>query len=141
MLDQVFKTIFARFRRELGDSHLEFVWRRATGVVSGMVVLPLAAVAIIVIAVVSGLTKTGSPASRMHLGELIGIVEVVGALVLLRVHFRKFLVFPPKLPEVESSADARRVLWFRVFSVAIFVLVCLMGLVLRKAGFQFIQGI
>lgn len=141
MLDLVFRIIFARFRRELGDSHLEFAWRRATATVSGMLVLPVAAIAISLTVALYAVTQAGSPTYRMHVGELLGVIGVVGTFLSLHVHFKKFLTLPPELPEVESLADKRRVLWFRVLSIGTFIVVCLIGFALRKAGFAFMQGI
>lgn len=141
MIDRVFQTIFARFRRELGDSHMEFAWRRAASTVSGMLVLPVAAIAIVLIIVLYAFTHAGSPSYRTHVGELFGVAGVVGTFAFLHIHFKKFLVLPPMLPEMESPADRSRVLWFRVLSIGVFVVVCLIGLVLRMTGFAFMDGI
>jgi hypothetical protein len=140
-IDRIFEIIFARFRRQLGEAHLDFAWRRASSAVSGLLVLPIAAAMLLLTIIVYGVTRAGTAAQRTHVGELFAAITVLLVFALLKVRLKKYLSHPPPLPEAESADDRRYVFWFHTSVVAIFVLVCLVVFVLHASGVRFIQGI
>src|ERR1700691_4277094 len=50
MLDKVFQILFARTRRQMGDSNLEWAWRSASNKVAGYLALPFRAGAVVLAA-------------------------------------------------------------------------------------------
>lgn len=141
ILDRVFELIFARFRRNLGDKQIEFAWRRATNTVSGFLVLPIAAAMLVMVTGVYALTGYGTPVDHGRYRQISGVVVVLLTFVFLNRRFKKYLYSPPMLTQRESREERLYVFWFRAVAVAIFVLVCVIGFALRKAGVHFIQGI
>jgi putative Mn2+ efflux pump MntP len=141
ILDRVFELIFARFRRNLGDNQLEFAWRRAANAVSGFLVLPIAAAMLVLVTAVYALTGYGTPVDHRRYGQIAGVVVILLTFMMLHRRFKKYLFSPPVLTRAESREERLYVFWFRAVAIAIFILVCVIGFSLRKAGVHFIQGI
>jgi len=141
LIDRIFEILFARFRRQLGESRLDFAWRRAINAVAGLLVLPIVAETLLLTIIVYGLTGAGTAAQRTHTSGLFAVVTGLFIFASLMIRLRKFLSHPPRFPEAESADDRRYVFWFHVSAVAMFVFTCLLGFVLHAAGVRFIQGI
>ena len=141
MLDKVFQIVFARFRRRLGDSRVEFAWRRASTTVSGYLVLPIAAVAAILVAIGYAATGAGTHAEHGRTGQFLAMGTTVLVAVLLDRRFRRFLLVIPLLTPEESREDARCLFRFRVATIGIFVLACAAIFALHRLGVGFFHGL
>jgi hypothetical protein len=140
-LDTLFQILYAQNRRKYGDVQISFAWRRAKNEVLGYLILPLAAVAMVAIAVAYEITRAGSPAEHNREGLFASVIVIPLFAVLLDRRFRPFLKSPPAIGRSELPAEVRYLLWWRVISVGVFLLVCTTGFVLRRLGFDFMQGI
>lgn len=140
MLDKVFLVIFARNRRKKGDSNLESAWYLASYKMSAYIGWPVAAATLVLAAATYALTRAGSPSAHKHLGELMAAAVWLMAAYLLDRRFRKYLSNPPTLTSQESPHEWRLVVGFRAASLGFFALTCLVGFLLHRAGFHFIQG-
>jgi ABC-type uncharacterized transport system permease subunit len=139
-LDRVFLVVFARCRRKKGGSNLESAWYSANYQVSAYVSWPVAAAALVLVALVFSLFRTGSPVDHKRTGQIIAVVAWLIAAVLLDRRFRKYLYQPPALTHEESSADKQLVFRFRAVSFGVFALVCLVGYLLHRYGVRLLQG-
>lgn len=139
-LDKVFLVVFARCRRGSGDANLVSAWSRAAYKVSGYILWPMAAAAVVFILIAYALMKTGSPSEHKSLVQVATVVAWLTATFLLNRRFRKYLSNPPALTSEESRAERQLVFRFRAVSIAVFVLTCLVGLILHRAGVQFMGG-
>lgn len=140
MLDRVFLIVFARYRRQIGDSNIASAWQRACYKVAGYISWPLAVTTLVSVVVAYALIRTGSPADHKRFGQIAAVVVWLVVVVLLNRRFRKYLSDPPALASEESRTEKQLVLRFRVLSFGVFALTCLIGFVLHRAGFRFIQG-
>jgi hypothetical protein len=141
ILDKVFEILFARMRRKTGDSNLERAWRSASNRVAGYLALPFGACAVLLVVLIYALSGESTRIERRHWAQFIAAMAGVLVIVLLNRRFRKYFSIPPALPVAESPADRRLVFWFRTLSFGSFALTCLVGLLLRYAGFRFLQGL
>ena len=141
VLDRVFEIMFARFRRRYGEAQLRFAWGQAASATSGFLVLPIAAAVIVGTALSYGFVRLGTPDQHTHFGSLLGVLAMLSTFVLLRIRFKKYLVFPPTLSDIESPSDRKYIFWFRASTVTIFIVVCLAGYLLRRNGVSFMQGL
>ena len=137
-LDRVFLVVFARYRRKKGSSNLESAWFNASYRVSAYISWPIAAAALILVALVYALFGTGAPASHRHTAQVIGVISWLLAGFLLDRKFRKFLYEPPALTQEESASDKQLVFRFRAIAFGVFVVTCLVGYLLHHA--QLLQG-
>jgi hypothetical protein len=140
MFDRVFQIIFARFRRQYGDSNLEFAWRRATTTVSGYLVLPIAGAVIVVVMLIYALTGAGTIAQHLEYGQVVGVILWLCSFALLRRRLKRFLSRPRVLIQEEALSDARYVFWFRIGTAALFALACVVGSILHGAGRHLLRG-
>jgi hypothetical protein len=141
ILERVFQILFARMRRKMGDPNLEAAWRSASNKVAGYLVLPLSAGTAVINVVVYAISGRGTRIEHRHWAQFVGVTAAVLIIVLLNRRFRKYLLIPPALPVAESHADARLIFWFRTISFGSVALTCLIGLLLHRAGFSFLQGL
>jgi hypothetical protein len=72
-------------------------------------------------------------------GQIIAGVTGIAIIFALQRRFREYLLVTPALPSLEAPADSQLVFWFRLVSLGIFLLTCLAGFLLHRAGF--LQGI
>jgi hypothetical protein len=135
VLDSIFSVIFARYRRQNEALGLESAWRRASNKVTVYLAWPIAAVVLMVLVAVNSLTRAGSHIEHKRWGQI--AAGIVGATIayLLNRRFRKFLLTPPPISSQESISETQLVSRFRAIAFGIFVLVCSIGALLRKAGF------
>ena len=136
LFDQLFVVLFARYRRK--DSNLESAWRRAANRVTGYFVFPVAAATLVLIAFIYSFMRTGTPIEHKRTGEIVAGVAGVVIFYMLRRRFRQYLFVPPKLPSLEARTDTQLVWWFRLISAGIFILTCVTGFLLHRAGY--LQG-
>jgi FtsH-binding integral membrane protein len=141
MLDKVFEILFARMRRKTGDSNLERAWRSASNRVVGYLAFPFGAAAVVLVVVIYAVSGEGTRIAHRHWGQVIAWIAGLLLFLLLNRRFRRYLSTPPILPVAESHADTRLIFWFRAISFGSFVLTCLIGLLLHRAGFRFLQGL
>jgi hypothetical protein len=141
VLDATFEVVFARFRRKLGDSNLQLAWRRASNTVSGYLVLPIAALVTVAVAVVHAVTGGGTHIDHRFSSQIIAIVMVLVTAILLDRRFRKFLDPVPVLVAHESAEDGRRLLWFRISTVGLFLAICAIGFSMHLAGSKLLGGL
>jgi predicted outer membrane lipoprotein len=139
-IDKFFQVIFARFRRQVGDSNLDAAWLRARNKVAWYLGIPLGCGAGIVVALFYSVSKVGTHIEHRRAGQLIAVAACVASILLLNQRFRKYLSNPPSVPSEESRADARLVFWFRLAVIGIFVVTCLTGILLHEAGVSFLEG-
>jgi hypothetical protein len=137
LLDQIFLVLFARYRRK--DSNLESAWRRAANRVSRYLALPVAAATLVLIAMIYSFLRTGTPIEHKRMGQIFAGVAGLLTLHMLNRRFRQYLSFPPTLPSSEARTDTQLVFWFRIISVGIFILTCLVGFLFHRAGY--LQGL
>lgn len=134
ILDKVFQLIFARFRRKYGDSQIEFAWRRASYRMTIYTCLTVCACVAIFMVGGYSLLKIGTPAEhRRWSGIAAGIIGLITS-VLLDRRFKKYLISPPPLSAIETNEEARYIFNFIAASFGIFVLTCLAGYLLHRAG-------
>ena len=139
-LDKVFLVVFARCRRKLGNSNVESAWRRASNRVSAYIAWPVVASVAFLAVLVYSFTQTGSPIAHKRTVQIVAVIAGILASLLLDRRFRKYLSNPPPLASEESHSERRLVFRFHAISIAVFVLTCLVGFLLHRAGFHFIQG-
>jgi cytochrome b561 len=139
-LDKVFLVVFARCRRKLGNSNVESAWRRASNGVSAYVAWPVVAGVIVLAVLVYSFMQTGSHVTHKRTVQIVGVIAGILTALLLDRRFRKYLSNPPPLASEESRSERRLVFRFRAISIAVFILTCLIGFLLHRAGFHFIQG-
>lgn len=134
ILDRVFEVVLARFRRQMGDAHLEAAWRRASLRVSAWVGWPMAATLVMLTALFYAVAAVGSPPEHKRGAQL--IAGALGVVIAMRLEgrFRKYLADPPKLSAEESSSEARLVFWFRAVCYSVFGGICLIGFLLHESG-------
>lgn len=137
-LDRVFLVVFARWRRKKGSSNLESAWFNASYRVSTYISWPIAAAALILVALAYTLFRTGSPAAHKHIVQIIGVIAWLLVGFLLDRRFKKFLYDPPALTHDESTSDKQLVLRFRAISLGVFAVTCLVGYLLHRA--HLLQG-
>jgi len=135
-LDRVFEAVFARWRRKLGDSNLESAWRRASNKVSAYLLFPIAAATVVLMAVVYSFMGTGTFVEQKKLAQIVGVVVWIAISILLDRRFKKYLLIPPRLAPDESSTARQVVFWFHFISIGVFVLTCLSGYLLHRAGLR-----
>jgi hypothetical protein len=138
MLDRVFLVFFARWRRKKGSCNLESAWFNASYRVSTYISWPLAAAALILVALAYAVFGTGSPTDHKHTGQIIGVIAWLVAGFLLDRRFKKFLNDPPALTHEESASDKQLVFRFRAISLGLFAVTCLVDYLLHRA--QLLQG-
>jgi hypothetical protein len=136
MLDTVFEAIFARWRRELGDSNLDSAWRRAANRVSAYLLFPIAAATVVLTAVVYRLMGTGTFTEHKRLAQIVGVAIWFAISALLDRRFRKYLLNLPPLSESEPARARRYVFGFQVTCIAVFILACLSGYFLHEGGIR-----
>jgi FtsH-binding integral membrane protein len=141
ILDRVFQVLFARMRRRLGDSNLEWAWRRASNKMAGYLAVPVGAATAVLVVVVYAVSSEGTRIEHRHWVQFIAMITGIVAIVLLNRRFRKHLSSPPALAFRESNADTRLIFWFRTISLGSFALTCVIGLLLHRAGVRFLQGL
>lgn len=134
LLDRIFLTIFARYRRKLGEPRVNSAWVRAVGKMTGFLILPTAALTFTLVIVVYLVNGSGTPADHMRWGKIAVIVGWLGLALLLQARFTKYLRMPPRLVLTESSQDRHAVFWFRAICVAIFLSICVAALLLGILG-------
>jgi hypothetical protein len=140
MMDKIFLTMFARYRRQLGDSGLNAAWVRAVGKVSGFLILPMVAISLVAVISVYLATGWGTPADHMRWGKFGGGIGWLVVAFLLQARFSKYLQDLPTLPQQESPTARRLVLRFRVFCFGIFAATCATGFVLHEVGLSHVLG-
>ncbi|HEX5323708.1 MAG TPA: hypothetical protein VFW40_07975 [Capsulimonadaceae bacterium] len=141
ILDRVFRVVFARYRRKMGDRGLESAWRSASNEVCGYLALPVAALALVMMAAAYSLVMTGTHPEHKRWGQIAAGVTGVAVALLLDRRFRKYLTAPPHLDAEESNADARFLFCFRAISIGTFAVTCLVGFYLRGAGVEFLKDL
>ena len=134
LLDRVFEVLLARWRRKLGDSKLELAWKRANFKMSGYLLPPVATVTMLLVSASYLFLRTGSFVEHKRAVQIIGVGIWFGMSMMLERRFRKYLVDPPAVPAEESSEDRRFLLEFRVTTLGTFLLMCLAGFLLHRAG-------
>jgi hypothetical protein len=137
MLDRVFEVIFARYRRDLGDSNIESAWRRTSNKVSAYVAWPVVAVSAALTVMTYSLLGIGSPIEHKRSVQLIAVFAGLAVAVMLDRRFRKYLATPPPLASEESHIEAQFALWFHASAIGSFILTCCVGFLLHRAGFSF----
>jgi hypothetical protein len=134
IIDRVFAATFARWRRKLGESNLESAWRRASNSISGLILLPTAAIVIPVALFVAAMMHTSYSGVEKRTIQVAGVVIWFSVSFLLDRRFRKFLISPPRLEFEEPFVDKRLLMKFRVACVASFVVSCVGGWLVHRAG-------
>ena len=137
-LDRVFLVVFARCLRKKGRSNWESAWFCASYRVSSYITWPVAAGALVSVALAYALFGSGSPAEHKHAGQLVAVIAWITVSFLLDRRFRRFRDHPPTLTQEESTSDHQLVFRFRLLSFGVFALTCLVGFFLRRA--QLLQG-
>ena len=133
MMDRVFEIVFARCRRKVGDSRIESAWRNATHTVWMYAFWGMFGLGAIAWTVLNSLV--GIVAVQTKVGWVIGSVLIALASTrLFDLRFKKYLLFPPVLPEHESASEKRLVFVFRAISIGIFLFTCAVGFFLPPAG-------
>jgi hypothetical protein len=138
VMDKVFEAMFARWRRKLGDSNLESAWRRTSNSISGLILFPTAAIVIPVALVLAAIMHAGYSGPEKITIQILGVVIWFSVSFLLDRRFRKFLISPPRLESKESFIDKRLLMKFRVACIASFVVSCLGGWLMHRAGISLI---
>jgi membrane protease YdiL (CAAX protease family) len=135
ILDRLFRILFARYRRKLGDSNLEAAWYRASNDLAMYIGSPILALefAIFVILYIP-LIKDSAFDSRQTV-LIVGSAIFFACAYSLGRGFRKYLSDLPTLEAGESASDSRFISWFRAVSLGLFGLVCVSAFALHKAGF------
>jgi len=115
-IDRTFVLVFARHRRKYVGSPIEGVWQKATYEFSGFLVLPWAAIAIILLVILHTLTARGfSPSDQLErIIKYAGIASLFLFIIYLDRRFRKYLLMPPPLPNSETTEEAKRIRKFRI---------------------------
>jgi hypothetical protein len=139
-LDKVFVLLFARCRRKLGESNLDYVWRRASTQFDSYISWPLTAAVFLLWILTYSIVKFGSHASHKPTLQIIGVAVWLAAYMSLSMRFKKYLRDPPALAVEESSNERYFLLRFRVASISVYVLTCLVALFLGWTRFHFMQG-
>ena len=134
ILDRVFLIVFARYRREKKGSNLESAWYAANYKVSMYVTWPIAAAAVVLIAIIYSLVSLGTQADHKKMAQIVAVIAWVVAAVSLDRRFRKYLYDPPPLIPEESISDRQLVFRFRSVLFGAFVLTCATGMLLHLAG-------
>jgi hypothetical protein len=138
MVDRVFQVIFARYRRQLGETRLEAAWRRATNTVSAYVAWPVVAASAAVVMGAYSLLGAGAPAQHKRLVQVVAVASGLLTAFLLDRHFKQYLSAPQALAYEESHADAQLVFRFHAICIGIFVTTCALGYALHRAGVKFL---
>jgi hypothetical protein len=138
VVDRVFQIIFARYRRQLGETSLEPAWRRATNTVSAYVAWPVVAASAAVVMGAYSLLGTGAPAQHKRLVQVVAVASGLTSAILLDRHFKQYLSAPLALAPEESNADSQLVFRFHAICIGIFVLTCALGYALHRAGVNFL---
>ena len=134
LIDQIFLTVFARYRRKLGESSVNSAWIRAVGKVSGFLIWPVAAVTCVLVISMYLLTGSGTPADHMRWGKVTTVVSWLAMAFLLQARFTKYLHDPPVLSPAESAGERYTVMWFHLTCIGVFVVLCAAGFALHAAG-------
>ncbi len=135
-LDCVFVVIFARCRRKLGVQETEEAWRRAHYQMAGILLFPIAAVALIAGSLVFVAVDRGTFLEHKRLLQIGTIALSFGVSALLSRRFRQYLNAPPQLGREESEAEWRLMVGFRAISIGIFVVVGVVAVLLHEAGLK-----
>jgi hypothetical protein len=134
LLDQIFRILFSRARRELGEAHLQTAWQRAIGKLTGYLVFPIGA-AVVLAMVLKGLFGAPGPhLVQKQPWQVVGIIAFVAAYFALYRRYREYSFNPPSLPSTESIKERRYLSWFRVIAVGVFVMMLLIAFLLHLAG-------
>ena len=134
LIDRIFLTVFARYRRKLGESELSAAWMRSVTKVAGFLILPVVAVTCILLIAMYLLTGAGTPADHKRWCTMTVIVSWLAMAFSLQARFNKYLNQPPILSLAESVADKHAVMWFRLACNGLFVALVVAGFVCHAAG-------
>jgi len=134
ILDKFFQLMFARFRRKIGDSQIDFAWTRASYRTTIFTAIPVCGCAALIAIGCYSLLKIDSPEEQKKIvGVAAGSAILLTSFFLDR-RFKKFLTSPPPVQLQESDAETRYIWVFYFCSLGAFALTCLMAYVLREAG-------
>lgn len=134
IIDKFFELMFARFRRNTGDSQIAFAWTRASYRTTVFILLPVCGCVALTVLCYYSLFKIGTPAELKR--SLTIAAAPVGLIVsvLLDRRFKKYLVSPPLVQPRESRAETRYIRLFSAGSLAVFGLICLAAYMLHEVS-------
>lgn len=134
LTDRIFLTVFARYRRRLGDINLRWAWVRALGEVAGFLIPPVSVLAFVLIILAYALSGRGSPADHMRCGKATTVVIWLGIAFILQARFTRYLKDPPPLRVEESSEDRQALRTFHGICIGIFLAGCAAAVALNLLG-------
>ena len=124
--------MFARHRRKMGDDRIDAAWHKASFKVSIYLGFLSVACLLVLIAAIYSLTDVNFPAAHKRPWQFFaGIVGVLTGILLDR-RFKRYLSPQPILAAEESSEEKSLVRWFRITTIAAFVLACIGGYLLNE---------
>jgi len=112
--DRFFKIVFARYRRELGESQITDAWWQAYYNVAADIVIRTAAIALFIQDLsFLGIAK-GSSFEHLRFSRTALVATGVASILLLGLRFRKYLEAVPELDPQEYGSDTDFVSEFRM---------------------------
>jgi hypothetical protein len=133
-IDDVFKIVYARFRRRFGEVRRRAAWNRACYELTGYLSWAAAGATFLVLFVTTNLIRLGSPSDHRRWGMILAGGIMVFVSVSLSRRFRPYLEQPPFLGAAESTAERWLVWRLRALSLGIFALVVVIALICRHFG-------
>jgi hypothetical protein len=133
-VDEVFKVLYARFRRRYGETRRKTAWDLATYRLISYLAWGVAGAVGVVMIVTGAFIPAGSPAEHRRWGMyLAGCVAVV-VIISIHRHLKPYLDQPPVLTATESKAETWLVRRFRALSFGFFALAAAIGLLCKHFG-------
>jgi hypothetical protein len=134
VIDEVFKIVFARYRRRFGEAQRGAAWSRACYELTGYLSWSVGGATFLGLFVVANVIPRELPFDHRRWGMILAGAAILGLGLSLNRRFAPYREQPPVLAAAELPLERWLVWRFRALSLAVFALPPISALVCRHFG-------